>query len=396
MSLDVDQLRLDTPGAMGQHFLDAAGSALPPAVVTDTVIAHLRREAEVGGYVAAYEAEGRLQALKRSLASLAGTQPHNVTVTTSATASFIRALQAVPLAAGDRVLTTRAEYANNVLPLLQLQRTRGITVEFIPDGPDGAADPAAMTAMLDERVKLIVITHAASQNGLLTDAAGFGAALRAAGSDAWYLLDACQSVGQVPVDMAAIGCDFLSATGRKWLRAPRGTGFLAVSDRALATLEPVPPDMVGTTWDGAFGYTPGPGAGADRFRSFEISYAGLLGLGAAADYALAIGIDQIQSRIRELAASLRAQLAELPGVRVVDAGTHKTGIVVFSVPCDDGRDGPAEVARLRAQGITVVAVGPAVNPAHVATYGPGIILRASPHIYNTPADLSALCSALTT
>ena len=389
MDIDVEQVRADTPACLEQAFLDAAGSALPSVQVVDTVIAHLRREAEVGGYVAMFEAEERIKACSVSLGRLVGLPASNIAIQTSATDAWMRGLQAIPLERSDRILTTRAEYGSNMLPMLQLSGQLGVSVEIIPDGPDGAADPSALGELLDDRVKVVAITHASSQNGRLVDAAAIGAQLRAVNSQAWYLLDACQSVGQVPVDVPGIGCDVLAATGRKFLRGPRGTGFLALSGRALAKLNPAYPDMFGSTWLGGESYESNPDA--SRFQTFEMSYAGLLGLGVAADHALGIGLPAIRERIGYLAQTLRSLLDEVPGVRVLDVGTEKTGIVVFATSDEDAGTRAAE---LRSQGITVVPVSRPTNPNDYDSYQSACVLRASPHIYNTEADLQALARAL--
>jgi len=356
MSLDLSKLRRDTPTCEGQTFLDNAGSALSPTIVNETLIAHLALEQEVGGYVAAETALHRITEATAAVGRLVGAAPHQIAWQPSATAAWNRAISSIPFCDGDRVLTTSAEYASNVIPLLQAHKRVGLAVEVIPDGPDGAADPVAFAAMLDDRVKALALTHAPSQNGLLVDAHAFGEILRAANSPAWFLLDACQSVGQMPIDMGSIGADFVTATGRKWIRGPRGTGFLAVSDRALAELEPDPMDMCGAVWLGGTSYQ--PAEGATRFQSFETSIAGLLGLGAAATYALDLGLDNIRECVNALAGSLRSQLNDVAGVRVLDRGRERTGIVVFSVPGDNA---VAAVTELRTNGITVTPVGHLTN-----------------------------------
>lgn len=389
MAIDVAQVRADTPAADSLTFLDNAGSALSPAIVTSTVIDYLEREQRVGGYAAAEEEAERLAHVPASAGKLVGVEAEQIALMPSATAAWLRAFASVPLESGDRILTTRAEYASNVLPMLQSARRVGATVEFIPDGPDGSVDPAALGEMLDARVKVVAITHAASQNGVTADATEIGRVLRAADSNAWYLLDACQSLGQMPVDLTEIGADFVSATGRKFLRGPRGTGFLAVSPRVLAEIEPVPIDMFGTTWDGNLDYTVGPTAA--RFQSMETSFAGVLGLGAAIDYALAAGIDAIRERLVMLSTHLREALAEIDGVRVHDRGAQQSAIGVFSCP---GSDSWEKVRELRRNNVIVTAITEPTNPRDVATYNSVCVLRASPHYYNTESDLSALTTAL--
>ncbi|MFM8773943.1 MAG: aminotransferase class V-fold PLP-dependent enzyme, partial [Actinomycetota bacterium] len=223
--IDVAVLRADTPGCASVTHLNNAGSALPPRVVTDTVVAHVRREEEIGGYEAHAEAADRVAAVYDSVARLVNAPRERVALVESATAAWDRGLQAIAfsqdIGPGDRFLVSAAEYASNVIPLLQLAQRTGGRVEFIPDGADGTTDVEALGAMLDERVSIVAITHAPSQNGLLNDVVGIGDMLRINGSPAWYIVDACQSAGQIPLDMGRIGCDVLSATGRKFLRGPR-------------------------------------------------------------------------------------------------------------------------------------------------------------------------------
>ncbi|MFZ9988085.1 MAG: aminotransferase class V-fold PLP-dependent enzyme, partial [Candidatus Nanopelagicales bacterium] len=192
--IDVNALRADTPGCANVTHLNNAGSALPPAVVTDTMVAHLRREEQVGGYEAHAEARDRVAGVYASVAQLVNAPVEHVALVESATVAWDRGLQAIafsdPLAPGDRMLVSGSEYASNVLPLLQLARRTGASVEVIPDGEDGAVDVDALDAMLDEQVRIVSINHAPSQNGLVNDVVGVGDVLRRHGSPAWYLVDA--------------------------------------------------------------------------------------------------------------------------------------------------------------------------------------------------------------
>jgi selenocysteine lyase/cysteine desulfurase len=382
------RLRADTPGAARVHHLNNAGSALPPQVVVDTVVDHLRREAEIGGYEAHAEAGARIDAVYASCGRLVGTDARHIALTTSATDSWLRAFLSIPLEPGDQILVSHAEYASNVLAVLAAARRVGVEVVAVPDDATGVLDVSALRDLLDDRVAVVAVTHAPSQNGLLNPAEEIGRALRESGSSAWYLLDACQSIGQMPIDVDAIGADFLSATGRKFLRGPRGTGFLYASDRAL-TLEPALIDLHAATWTSVDSYEVVDGA--TRFENWEKSYAAMLGLGAAADYALDLGLDVTQARITWLADRIRAELDALPGVRVLDRGEKRTGIVVFSV---DGRD-PAEVAR----SVTASGVNVSFSPATYAIRdfaGQGLTggIRVSPHVYTDDTDLDALLAAV--
>ena len=382
--LDIEALRADTPGCVNVIHLNNAGSALAPSIVTDTVVAHLRREEEIGGYEAYAEAKDRVNAVYGSIGRLINAPADHVALVESATVAWDRGLQAIafsdPLQPGDRMLVSGSEYASNVLPLLQLAKRTGATIEVIPDAADGAVDVDAFATMLDDRVRIVSINHAPSQNGLLNDVAAIGDVLRLHASSAWYLVDACQSVGQLPVDRERIGCDVLSATGRKFLRGPRATGFLVVSQRMLDELEPFPLDLHAATWTAIDSYD--VASGAARFESWEKPYAALLGLGAAVDYALACGLESSSERIGALAHRARTSLVNIPGVTVRDRGSTLTGIVTIRVG-----DPAGLVSELRSRGINTSLSTPDYSQIDFGRdHTPGLV-RISPHAYNTEDEV---------
>lgn len=388
--LDIGRLRADTAGSGHVAHLNNAGAALPPAAVTEAVVGFLRLEERMGGYEAYASRADDVAAVYGSIATLVGCRPDQVALVESATEGWSRAFQAVaftrPLGPGDRVLVSSAEYASNVLPVMQVAARSGVRLEFIPDDEHGCVDVDALARTLDDDVALVAITHCPSQNGLVNDVAAIGAELR--GHPAWYLVDACQSAGQLPVDVRSIGADFLSATGRKWLRGPRGTGFLYASDRALDGLEPFPVDMLSATWTDS-GYELRPGA--RRYEYFEKSYACILGLGAAVDYALGCGIDALAGRIGGLAARARTGLASVDGVRVHDRGQGRSGIVTFT---RDGAAAASLVRALAARGINVSLASTATARHDFEARGLDGMVRASPHAYNTEDEVDALVEAV--
>jgi selenocysteine lyase/cysteine desulfurase len=385
--LDLAALRADTPGCRDGVFLDSAGSSLPPGPVLEEVIGHLRREAEVGGYRAAQERADDLEAGYRVFADLLGCDPEDVAFTDSATRSWLSLVDAVPIGPGDRVLIGEAEYGANAVALLRLAEHNGATVGTVPSDADGALSVAALRDALDERVRLVSLVHAPTNSGLVNPVREVVDAAHEAG--ALVLLDACQSVGQLPVRMDATGVDMLSGTGRKWLRGPRGTGFLAVRRAAAERLRPRLVDHSGAPWESP---------GTYRLRSdarvhqlWEYGVAERLGLIAAARYALGLGEEEIAAAVADRATRLRAGLAALPGVTVHDIGREHSGIVTFT---RDGVPAEATVAELRERRVTVTASTAGSTRIDMARRGLDGVVRASPHYFVSPDDVDRALAAV--
>ncbi|GAA2239876.1 aminotransferase class V-fold PLP-dependent enzyme [Kitasatospora cystarginea] len=385
--IDLERVRRDTAGCARVVHLNNAGAALQPRPVVDAVMRHLRLEEEVGGYEAAGAEADRIEHTYDALARLVCAGREDIAVVENATRAWDMAFYSIPWAPGDRILTARAEYASNVIAFLQAARRYGVQVEVVPDDDSGQTDVQALREMIDERVRLVAVTHVPTQGGLVNPAAEIGRVTREAG--AIYLLDACQSVGQFPVDVTEVGCDLLSATGRKFLRGPRGTGFLYCSPRVRTRLEPPFLDLHAATWTSPDTYRIRDDA--RRFESWETFYAGKIGLGVAADYALELGLDAIEERITRLADVLRRRLRALPGVSVHDRGARQCGIVTFTV---EGRDSHRIAQDLREQGINVSVSTTDSARWDFEARNLTSVVRASVHYYNTEDELDRLCEAL--
>lgn len=387
MNLDVERIRADTPGVNTVNHLMACGCALMPTPVLEAMTSHIAVEARIGGYEAHAQVADQLDGVYDSVAALIGAQSREIALLENATAAWCQAFYALPLRAGDRVLTGEAEYAANYVAFLQRAKRDGIEIEVVPSDEGGALDVAAMEAMIDDRVALIAITWVPTNGGLVNPAAAVGELARR--HDIPYLLDACQAVGQMPVDVNEIGCDFLSATGRKFLRGPRGTGFLYVREQRIESLEPIVIDHFAAPWVAADRYA--LREDARRFENWENSYALRAGLGAAANYAMAIGIEPIQQRAWRLADSLRERLATLRGVQLRDIGREQCAIVSFTAKDLDPRQ---TVADLRERAINIGASDPASTRLDSSARDLPTLLRAAPHYYNTEAELDRLADAL--
>ena len=377
---DWQACRADTPGTAKTNHLLACGSSLMPQPVIDTIIDFTRLEAEIGGYEAAEQRQAELDGVYDSLARHIGADRREIALLENATVAWCHAFYALPLKPGARILTCEAEYAANYVAMLQRAERDGLTIDVIPSDASGAADPDALERMIDGSVGLIAITWIPTNGGLVNPAAEIGAIAARHGIP--YLLDACQAAGQLRIDVDALNCDFLSATGRKFLRGPRGTGFLYVRKRWLETLEPAMIDHFGAPWTARDRYTLRDDA--RRFETWENNYALRAGLGVAIDYLDRIGIDAAAARISRLADHCRAALGDLPGAQVRDLGRQKCGIVSFSM---EGADPKELAAALRRDGIAIGTSTPDSTRIDSERRNLPELLRIAPHYYNTEAEI---------
>jgi len=379
--LDIARLRAETPGCENVVHFNNAGAALMPKPVLDTVIAHLQREAAIGGYEAANEAKERLEGVYRSIARLLNSDPDEIAVVENATRAWDMAFYSLPLKTGDVILTASTEYASNYIPYLQLKRRRGVEIRVIPNDEHGQVSVPALIEMLnDTQVKLISLPHIATNGGPVQPVEAIGAAARAAG--VWFLVDACQSVGHLPIDVRQTGCHMLSSTSRKYLRGPRGMGFLYIERDLAQSLEPVLLDLHAATLSSVDDFTILPNA--RRFENWEANFAAKLGMGRAVEYALDLGLDSIWARIQTISLCLRECLSSIPGVMVTDRGAVKSGIVTFTVK---GVEAEAVRDALLAEKINVTSSSFRATILDMQARRLTAVVRASVHAYNTEEEV---------
>jgi selenocysteine lyase/cysteine desulfurase len=382
--------RADTPGCERLVHLNNAGAALSPVPVREAVAGHLALESEIGGYEAA---ETRIEVLRGAYAALGrllGTSAKNLAMLQNSTIAFAQAFAAFDFSPGDVILTSRADYASNQIMYLALARRRGVETIRAPDAPEGGIDPQAVRELVRRRrPTLLALSWIPTNSGLVQPAEAVGEICREAGVP--YIVDACQAVGQVPIDVRRLHCDYLAAASRKFLRGPRGTGFLYVSDQAIATgAYPWTVDMHGATWTDPDDFTLTPDA--RRFESWEVSYALVLGTGAAAEYALSVGVETARERSWALARYARERLGAIEGVRVLDRGPELCAIATAEL---GGRPSAQVKLALRARGINTSSPDRTDAVIDMDEKRAASAIRISPHYYNTADEIDAALDALT-
>ncbi|MGD9133135.1 MAG: aminotransferase class V-fold PLP-dependent enzyme [Desulfobacterales bacterium] len=385
--IDLKRIRAETPGCEAVLHFNNAGASLPPTPVYQAVTNHLKMESIMGGYEAEAHAQEKLNRFYAAFARLLNCDPDEIAFVENATRAWDMVFYAIPFKSGDRILTTQSEYASNYLAFLQVAKQKDLKINVVPNDASGQISTDALEEMIDEDVKLIAITHVPTQGGLINPAEAVG---QIAGKhNILYLLDACQSVGQMPIDVRKIKCDMLSGTGRKYLRGPRGTGFLFIRRSLIEQLEPPFIDLHAANWIDKDRYE--IRKDARRFENWESYVAGRIGLATAVDYALDIGLDAIQKRVQYLAALLRKRLSELAGVVVRDLGQHQCGIVTFT---KENESASAIKQRLASHKINISVTQARYARLDLDPRGINELARASVHYFNTEAEIDRFCTKL--
>jgi cysteine desulfurase/selenocysteine lyase len=387
--IDVLKARAETPAAENGIYLNNAGCSLMPGPVIDAVQGYFALEARTGGYPTMMQEAKKIDAVYTSIASLINAKPKEIALMSSHGVAWSSVFYGLSFKEGDRILTSRSEYGANYVAFLQMQKRTGCVIDVIPCANSGATDPVALEKMIDDRVKLIAITWIPTNGGLMNPAAEIGRVANDHGIP--YLLDACQAVGQTPVDVHELGCDYLTATGRKWLRGPKGTGFLYVREDRLATGNPEPAiiDDFGAPWTDANEYILVDSA--RRFESHEKEPALMLGLGAAAEYAQALGLENIRKCVDDLAEGLRSELANLPGITVQNLGTKHAGLVTFTHDTVAAAD---ITAALQNENISVKTIPRAGALLDALARDLPVLVRISAHYFNSEDELDTTMSVL--
>ena len=387
--MNIAQLRADTPGCNQVIHFNNAGAALMPHTVAEAIRRYITEEEYQGGYETAEKNAAAIREFYAAAAQLLHCNSSNIAFTTNATDSYNRALSSVAFKPGDVVLLSENDYPSNYIVFLSLQKRTGIQLVTVKNTGTGEIDLADLEAKLRQyHPRLLSVTHVPTSSGLVQPVEAIGNIVRQ--YDTLYLLDACQSIGQLPVNAPDTQADFISGTFRKFLRGPRGAGWLYVSDKALqAGLEPLYIDLNGADWTSVNSYQPHPGA--KRFEDWETAYALLMGSKEALQYLLDIGIEKVEARNNLLATQLRNALAGIPGVQLQDRGTKTCNIITFSIT---GKEAAATKQYFRDKGINIYTTTKGSAVLDFAEKGVEWVVRASPHYYNTENEIDIFIEAV--
>lgn len=385
--VDVERARADTSGVDHRVHVNNAGASPPPDVVLAATLDYLRTEARDGGYETAVSRLEDLDRVYREAATMLNCSENEVAFQQNASQAWWAGFNAVPLVAGDRILATTAEYVSSGIAMNRAI-DRGVVVDLIPDDEHGQTSVDALVDMLDERVKLVCATHVPTSGGLVNPVERIGATVKQ-GSDAIFLVDVCQSFGQLPIDVESMHADFAAMTGRKFCRAPRGTGLLYQRDGLSGLNAPAVSDGWGNDWTAPWNVA--PKADARVHELFEYSFAAKVGFGVALGYANTVGLENIAARVGALASLLRAQLGSIDGVLVTDRGERKSGIVTFTVA---GLSPETVKDHLTERSINSSLAKAVASQFDMAERGPDGFVRVSVHYFNTTDELDRVCAAV--
>jgi selenocysteine lyase/cysteine desulfurase len=386
-TFDIKRAREETLACNDLIHFNNAGASLIPIPVSKALHAYLNKEEQIGAYETEALYADSLNGIYSSAAQLLNCSAHEIAFVENATRAWDMAFYSFKFNPGDKILTTLAEYGSNVVAYLQQAKRFGVEIVFVPNDEYGQIDINALSNMIDETVKLISITHIPTGGGLVNPAKAVGKIAKAAGIP--YILDACQSVGQIPIDVEEIGCDVLCITGRKYLRGPRGTGLLYVRNSLLHQLEPPILDQHAAALISPSEYVIRPDS--KRFENWEQNCAGKFALGLAIDYALSWGLDEIQQRIYPLADNLRAKLSQIEGVHLTDQGIEQCGIITFTA------DQLAPVALKQALSEKRINVSTSKGSGSLVSFqnrGLKEVVRASIHYFNTDEEIDYFVDTL--
>ena len=393
MSVNVSKARNDTATfSNGVIYLDHAAGSVPPIPVLQATRDYLD---EVGklGFVnpAFYEkgAETTKDTKKKVAEFINADQADEVALTKGGSESIGQVINGIKWKKGDEVVTSILEIVSGFVPLVRLEREFGVRVRLIGISKSGHMNLQALERALSKKTRLVVLMHISNSLGTLQPLREARKLIRE--THALYLVNASQSIGQIRVDVKDLGCDFLVAPCRKWLRGPQGLGILYCRKELLGSMEPSHIAWTTTKWISRSRYQ--HIATAERFEAGELNFGTVAALNRALDYVEEIGgIDNIRSRILHLTSYLLDRLREANGIEVYGDPESATrgGIVAF-----DKRKVASEniSSQLAKEGI-IIEAGNFASPLVLKKFHRDKWARVCVHYFNSTEDIDGFVTAL--
>ena len=385
--LDLHIIRADTPRTGEVVHLNSAGSSLMPTPVYQAMLDYQEEEWQNGGYETMSARAQELQGFYVQAAQLLNSDSEEIAFTDSATTSWQRAFFSLDWKNDDEIITSNTEYASNYISFLRLRKLFQITIRVAEDNEYGEVDVDHLESLINEKTRLLAITHMPTMGGVVNPAEEIGRIAKK--HNILYILDACQSIGQYPLDVKKIGCHMLSGTGRKYLRGPRGTGLLYVQKDLIQEMDPFSIDLFSGQWMDMDSYR--MRKNAVRFENFEKNYAAKVGLARAIQYQNDLGIRETWERIQYLGEIFRKGLSEIDGITVHDTGRVMSGIVTFSIA---GKSAAETSKLLSESGVNVSFAFTANSRLYMEKKGLEEVVRASVHYFNTEDELALAFNVL--
>lgn len=381
MDFSINQIRQNTPGCLDKIFINSAGSSLMSKEVVQISKDYMDMEADIGGYdvMANHYEDFNLFYLEAS--KLINANPRNMAFAISATDAYSKVLYSFKWTEKDVILTTKDDYVSNIISFIHINRRFGSQIKFVDCLDSGDLDYEDLARKLEQyKPTIFALTHIPTSAGTIHDAEKAGEIC--ANFDTYYLLDACQSIGQLDVDVRKIKCDFLTVTGRKFLKAPRGTGFLYVANHILDTdMGPLCIDLAGSTWDSETSFK--FGSEAKRFEFWEKNYSNFLGLTQAIREINEIGIEKIAAYNKMLSGYFRNELEQVDGLKIYDHGSLKGNIITWKIP---GLK-QSEISKLFHERRVIFSFSSNTSALYdLNKKGEEWLVRFSPHFFNTTEE----------
>lgn len=386
--MNIDQIRKDTLHCKNLIHFNNAGASLPTKFVNEAIIDFIREEEATGGYEMQDKYAEHLKGVYREIAKLIKSDEDEIALTDSASTAFSKALYSIPFKAGDEIITSEIEYSSNYLNYLKVKKDKGINIVTISGKGDAVIDLEKLEAAISKKTKLIAVTHMPTSSGAIAPVVEVGKIAKAHGI--LYLVDTCQSMGHYPTFVDEIACDFLTGTSRKYIRGPRGLGFLYAKKTVYKQLDPYMIESLGATWTSKENYD--LNHTSKMFETFEKPYGFVMGLQAAVKYANDIGIHNIWQRTKELSSKARQRFAEIEGLRMHDGeGGELSGIVTLTIENKSSEEIHAELMRNR---VNSSICRPFSSLTDMEAKGLSSCNRLSLHYYNTEEEIERVADIL--